>query len=272
MGLGSRDPGVQWHAEPFCRDREWIYRPTGGAIQRQAEPNASSAPSYSGKDAAGPWPDPLGLPLPQGPRLKVALAAESPSSHRQRPNGCGWSQPQACWLEGDGRAQPEAQGPRVGGVSGGGAETAAVPTHLCTHLTGQTLGTGAHLLGLSIVPPQRRTATARGVPPAACWHAQVLWVYSSGGRGAGDKAQRDSLDWALCLEAGRHLRRCPPGTAAAQGQCLPRTPRTPCPMGGSRCDLLESSTQSDEGHYCLPRGDAGPTSFHPDQNFHSSWQ
>lgn len=62
-----------------------------------------------------PWPDPLGLPLPQGPCLKAALAAESPSSHHRRPNGRGWSQLQACWLERDGRAQPEAQGPRVGG-------------------------------------------------------------------------------------------------------------------------------------------------------------
>lgn len=67
MGLGSGDPGVQWHAEPFCRDREWIYQLMGGAVQRQAEPNASSAPSYSGEDAAGPGWTPWGSLYPGDP-------------------------------------------------------------------------------------------------------------------------------------------------------------------------------------------------------------
>lgn len=59
-------------------------------------------------------------------------------------------------------------------------------------------------------------------------------------------------------------------TSACHGH--PEHPALQAEMGGSRCNLLESSTQNNEGHYCLPRGDASPTSFHPDQNFHSSWQ
>ena len=54
-------------------------------------------------------------------------------------------------------------------------------------------------------PSPKKNGHSTGVPPAACRHSQVVWLYSSGGRGAGDKVQRDSLDRALCLEvpAGR---------------------------------------------------------------------
>ena len=69
-----------------------------------------------------------------------------------------------------------------GGVNGGGAETAAVPTHLCAHLTGQTSPWVEHR-------PSPKNGHSTGVPLAACRHPQVLWVYSSGGLGAGDGAE-----------------------------------------------------------------------------------
>ena len=65
-------------------------------------------------------------------------------------------------------------------------------------------------------PSPKKNGHSTGLPLAAGKHPQMLWVYSSGGLGAGDKAQRDSLGWALCLEAGRHLKRCPPEAAIAQ--------------------------------------------------------
>lgn len=64
----------------------------------------------------------------------------------------------------------------------------------------------------------------------------MLWVYSSGGLGAGDKAQRDSLGWALCLEAGRHLKRCPPEAAIAQDWRQPLEAPNILPYGQRRED------------------------------------
>lgn len=147
-----------------------------------------------------------------------------------------------------------------GVVSGGGAETAAVPTHLCTHLTGQTLSAGAHLLGLSIVPPQRRTATARGShwqpasTPRCCGfilqealelvtrHRGIAWA-GPGGREAPEEVPAGSSDCS--------------GLAPTTGG--PEHPALRAETGRSRCDLLESSTQSNQGHHYPPRGDTSPT-------------
>lgn len=149
-----------------------------------------------------------------------------------------------------------------GGVNAGGAETAAVPTHLCAHLTGQTLGMGAHLLGLSIIPPQRRTATARGShwqpagAPRRCafTHQEALELVTRcrGIAWAGPCARSPGGACGGARWMQLWLRTCP-----CHGR--PRTPALRAETGRSRCDLLESSTQSDEGHHCPPLGDTGPT-------------
>lgn len=70
-------------------------------------------------------------------------------------------------------------------------------------------------------PSPKKNGHSTGVPLAACRRPQALCVYSSGGLGAGDKVQRDSLGWALCPEPGRRLRRCPLDAAMAQDLPLP---------------------------------------------------
>ena len=101
--------------------------------------------------------------------------------------------------------------------------------HTCAHIS-----LGRHLLGLSIVPPQRM-ATARGFhwqpagTPRCCGfiHQEALELVT---------VQRDSLGWALCLEAGRHLRRCLLDAAIAQDLHLPWAAPNTLPYGQRRED------------------------------------
>lgn len=142
-----------------------------------------------------------------------------------------------------------------GGVNGGGAETAAVPTHLCAHLTGQTSPWVEHR-------PSPKNGHSTGVPLAACRHPQVLWVYSSGGLGAGDGAE--GQPGLGPVPGGREApEEVPAGRSDCSGPAPamggPEHPALRAETGRSRCDLLESSTQSDEGHHCPPLGDTGPT-------------
>lgn len=197
-----------------------------------------SAPSYSRRDAARPWPDHLGLPLPWGPCLKAALAAESPSSHHRRPNGRG---PAPSLLAGERWTGTAGLGDP--GLGGGerrrSRDPAAVPTHLCTHLTGQTLS-GGPSPWVEHRPSPQKNGHSTGLPLAAGRHTQMLWVYSSGGLGAGDKAQRSSLGWALCLEARRHLKRCPSENSDCSGLApttgKPEHPTLWAEIGKIRCD------------------------------------
>lgn len=93
--------------------------------------------------------------------LHRSACSKSPSSHHRRPNDVdGASSKPAGWR--DGRAQPGSGTQGWGWWRSGQRPLSCPDTPVHASHRAETLSAGAHLLRLSIVPPHRRTATARG--------------------------------------------------------------------------------------------------------------
>lgn len=109
-------------------------------------------------------------------------------------------------------------------------------------------------------PSPKKNGHSTGVPLAACRRPQAfihqealeLVTRCRGITWAGPCARSPGGACGGARWMQRWLRTCP-----CHGR--PRTPALRAETGRSRCDLLESSTQSDEDHHCPPLGDTGPT-------------